>query len=362
MGWRVGVPWVVIAAMGVAMSSLAACASTQQQSHGQLQPHAPNIQLSDFGGYQGFGATSSVGAEWRVPGIDSKSASGRARTWIGAESPTGDFIQLGTTEDRSAINGALVDEYRAFWSDTSLGFRAQTLGVVSADDSVSAAITQTSTGWTLRLSDLTNALKVTQSTTFGAKSRMSLALWVQEDPRKSPGNPIESDYPKMAQPSFANLMVNGHPPALAPAEGQILASPNGATLLPGPIVNDGFTMDPGTPAEGQYVRDIAGLDYAIQRFHDGRPVAGAGDPQQRGGALIAAILTFNQAVRRQTWPTSATGDIGRLLAHSRLLGADLIDWESASASGKSAALNRYIADARQNPEYAGPVRSDVGLP
>jgi len=212
----------------------------------------PASALGTFAGYEWIGPVHTVSAEWRVPKITLLNSSDSS-TWIGVESPSGAFVQIGTTEDSSPqsdiLNGGLAVD-QGFWSDDTVEFHPQLLDDMSyldqhvrAGDLVTASITRVLGGWQLRLHDERSALS------FDQKIPMTTAAfdeveWLQEDPTNSDTNePLP--YPNLGPVVFTHLSVNGFPPVLGFDNAVWMSVPNRDFSVTG-LRNDSFEVVPRT--------------------------------------------------------------------------------------------------------------------
>lgn len=315
-----------------------------------------NAPITGFGGYHASGSVTDLSADWLVPQITRELTDAHASTWIGAQDPEGDFIQIGTTEDESFG----MTRYSAFWSDPVVGFHPQFILSVSSGDEMSAHLAKVTDGWSGTIEDMTTGQtsRVPPSTHYAEGSAMQRSEWVQEDPATQ-GGTVDEPYPNMTQVTFTALEVDDKAPTPTFNDATALASPNGVVLVPSVVRNDSFGLEQGTAPQGQYLRGISAVDSAISRFVDPR-IIGGGATAAHGKALVTAIVTFNSHLSTQQWPTGSLADVRKLVAHNRVLLNDLYRWDAAGESNLR--LARFSADARHNPQFSNPIRSDLGLP
>lgn len=187
-----------------------------------------------FAGYFDRVAVHSISATWRVP--TATGDAGQASTWIGAQwrFGSGRFVQVGTIEQTGSANSA-------FWSDPLHHFKPVTLGEVYGGDLVSATLTQTSSGWAVRLVDHTLALKMTAVIREPPSARYTLAEWFQEDPTEA-GSTQREPYPSFASVRFERLGINGRPPVYSALSSRWMSAPGGADYAPTPLEDDTFRV------------------------------------------------------------------------------------------------------------------------
>ena len=205
--------------------------------------------ISGFGGYQWTGRVTQIASTWRVPPIDTKSPSGSAATWIGAQSnATNQFIQVGVFEQ--SLSPPTIS-YRAFWSDGALGDLPQWIGEVHSTDNVTASLVQDRGGWTARFIDQATGLTFTKSVAYGAGTSFTTGEWLQEDPIVSSASNVDGPYPDMASVSFQRLQVAGRAPSPGLLNRLTLTTAGGLVLVPTGVHHDAFTFSArGAPATG----------------------------------------------------------------------------------------------------------------
>jgi hypothetical protein len=351
--------YVLVVIASAVMLGLTACSSAPGDVATSTHAHPAsflNAPVTGFGGYDASGPVRSVSADWLVPRITGGPLDAHASTWIGVQDPEGDFIQIGTTEDESIG----ITRYDAFWSDPVVGFHPQSILSVRPGDEITAHLAKGMHGWSGTLDDLTTgkSSSVPASVHYAANAAMQQSEWVQEDAATGDGA-VDAPYPNMTPTTFTALQVNDEAPVLTFSDATALASPNGVVLVPGAVENDSFTMQRGTSPQGEYLRDIAAFDSAINQFDDPRVVEG-GTTAAHGRALMAAIATFDSRLSTQRWPNASQPDIRNLEKHNQLLLADLQAWEAAGDSNRL--LARFTADAHRDRLLSNPVRSDLALP
>ena len=200
---------------------------------GAAGPPAPGVHstfpFGPFAGYRWLGPVYAVRAEWNVPKILSGSTISRAATWIGAQgdgSP-GPFIQVGVTEERSA----LADRYYAFWSDVRHDFTPQELFPVKPGDTVRATLTHARARWRVAIIDSTSERRARFQTSQEGHAAFDTAQWYQEDVTNSLVNRPFA-YPRLSPVHFADVAVDGFAPAAGGLDFHWLRAPDGSVIAP----------------------------------------------------------------------------------------------------------------------------------
>lgn len=314
---------------------------------------------SGFAGYFATApAVTEIAASWSVPAIAAKSPAGSASTWIGAQTASGGFVQVGTVEEETIWGYAL---YQGFWSDPAKSFRPQMLGFVRPGDRITAEMRQGQDGgWILELRDTTRA-SVRTVEPPGNGGSFNRGEWLQEDPVASEDGFADVTYPTMSEVTFTALSLDGRPPALSyAANGAALTSPNGVCLVPTPVRDDGFTVHPPPAAGAAYLRAVLPLNVAIQELEVASATpAGA---KTAGAALIEAFGRFDAALSRMRWPAALDGDVSLFEAHNAQVVSDLRRLEAATAATAGAALQTLFRAMSDDPRLSSPIRAAVGLP
>ena len=270
------------------------------------------------------GPVRSVGATWRVPRIRAGSQSGRAATWIGAQSlaPGSDepFIQIGTREELQPLSGAGAGRgtlfYEAFWTDVVRGLHPVSLFAVHPGDAVTASMTLAAGRWTLTITDHSTGATQNVSTTQEATGRFGLALWLQEDPTRSVNNRVFT-YPDITPVHVSALSVNATRPAPASLATTWMALPH-AYLGPTTPTSAGFSVVPKalSPAGAAYLRIAGPTNTALNRYLTQAATWRNGTPQSVIRAatdrLIASEKLYVGRLRARRWPGSVAADIRRL--------------------------------------------------
>jgi hypothetical protein len=251
-----------------------------------------------FGGYTVYRFTSEIGAEWRVPAINTHSSDGDASTWIGVEDEHRQFIQLGTTENK--VNG--VSRYGVFWSDVTVNFNPQQLLNVVPGDLIKFTMRQTYGGWRLSFDDVTDATPETITVPYARGATFDLGQWIQEDPTEG-GLTQHLAYPSMAAPTFSHLSLDSAAPTIREDYGQVLSTASGVHLVPTAVARNQFTFHGATGAARQYLDDVFPYDEAlyplqVDLFDNRAPNT---TTVQR---LSSTLSTLRNQLMTQTWPTA----------------------------------------------------------
>jgi hypothetical protein len=313
-----------------------------------------------FGGYFLRGLVRELSAAWVVPAIAPGSPAGLASTWIGARTARGDFIQVGTTEDKGASTG--VPAYRVFWSDTSLQFHARYLADVAVGDAIEARMVQDKDGWQLSLRDAASNVAVTKASGYGAGLRFDDAQYIQEDPATYDPS-VDAPYPTMMTTSFTSVEANKTPAQLSYREASVLSSPNQVFLVPTRPANGGFELLPATALPAQYLRDIQQLNAT----HTQLRAALAGDApgftgQEEGEFDIPLLRAAAAQAPAQDWPPTVVPLVRRLAVIWAQEAADLQAWDAAGAPANSAPLRAAEADQASGAKTGQAIRTTIGLP
>ena len=322
------VPWTLVGGLGVLVS--AAAVQSAMMTHSIKVSTRPTlfVPVTGFGGYIWRGTTHEIAAQWVVPTILGITPDASASTWIGAQDRLGGaFVQLGTIEEERALPASPLDwepHYLAFWSDTSLGFRARSIGVVFASDRVSADMVRKPTGWVLMFSDSTKGWNRTIDTRYGDKQSFSEGEWLQEDPAVSLRAAADLPYPMMTSTLFYHLTINGHRPGLSYRDARILLATGGIFMVPTVIYNDAFALNPAQGAAREYLADVAQFAAQVEGFllplsERGSRISNT-ERQSDLAKVFAAYEAFDAQLSSQDWPSSVEGNvIAVVLANERFI-------------------------------------------
>ncbi len=256
-----------------------------------------------FSGYTLYRFTTEIGAEWRVPAIDTDSSDGNASTWIGVEDEDRQFIQLGTTENK--VDGVAM--YAIFWSDVTVDFHPQQLLDVAPGDLISFTMHQTDGGWRLSFDDLSDATPETITVPYARGALFNLGQWIQEDPTFD-GLAHHLPYPSMQAPTFSHMTLDSTVPTIHGSNGQVLSTASGVHLVPTPVTDNHFTFHNATGAARQYLNDVFPYDralYPLQVDLFFKEVPSDAVVHRLGTTLS----TLQQKLMTQTWPTDLRATI-----------------------------------------------------
>jgi hypothetical protein len=367
---RTWMPWLLVAGLvfltaGTAVFSEATTTGVPTSPKpGTSNLPIPTVPFTGFGGYNWFGTTTSISAQWVVPTILSNAQDVAASTWIGAQSASsGAFIQLGVTEQRLTTASPT---YEAFWSDTSHHYYAQPIQAVGANDTILASMTKTSQGWDLAISDATEQWGRSIDIGYDASTRFMQGEWLQEDPPPSLDTVHDEVYPVTTLVQFADVRVNGHVPSLPDEDAQALSGFGGIYLVPTAFSHDGFTLAPAQGAARQYLADafqfdsvLNTIDYSVSSSRK-RP----SDAILR--LVVAEAITgyrrFDSAVLSQSWPATVHSEIQQLVRFVERIIVDNQEAEDARFRLSTKLAHRFMRDSMQFEIDVNNIRTHLSLP
>ena len=216
-------------------------------------PTVPSNALGRFVGYTTIGRPHSISAEWRVPSI-SDSSEAHASTWIGLQSESGAFIQVGTLEDSfpgyiKSVPLGIAEKipqriiYSGFWSgDAELFHPKSTFSEpVLPGDLIAASISKTKRCWRLQLVDTRDQARFVRTIKM-VNAVLTEAEWIQEDPTNlATDGPLP--YPHLSQVRLTKVKLNGRPPSIDLANESWMSVP-GRDFAPTSLAGDGFQIVP----------------------------------------------------------------------------------------------------------------------
>jgi len=338
-------------------------------------PNSASLQAPDtgFAGYNALAFVNDVSARWRVPRILPGSPTGDAATWIGSQNvgqPI-DFAQVGTVEDVGSgflgQSSARSARYSGFWSDSAVDYRPQLMGAVAPGDEVEAEMTRHPTGWVLRLSDLTAGWTHVAEPSMPVPQGAQVASWIEEDPSPAVMSGADLPYPKMDSVTFEDMRLNGRVPPLSVEDGEVLLSPNGVYLVPSPVVDGRFSVDPARGFQRQYLADVAPYAYLLNHRPDlfSRSTYVDGPPAVRrttASVVLDTLGTLESKLAGQAWPPDARQAVlGQAAADGQLV-TDLIRWRDQRYKQTSPAITALVADSTRSRPAADFARYALGLP
>jgi hypothetical protein len=325
-------------------------------SHPRLPIGSPEY---GFGGYQLYPVdpVTSVSAAWTVPTISTNSSTGDASTWIGVQSQSGAFSQVGTVENRNSANGN--DQYYAFWSDTAKQFRPLFLIAVKPGDSVEARMTLYPDGWSLALDDATSGKARTIQTNYGANDQFDSCEWFQENPVY--GQFTHTNYPTLSTVTFRDMALNHSTPQFNFQDAQTLSTYNDTFFVPTHVKRHQFSLVPATGSAlafltDVYIEDQLGADFfesATQGIEPGNIAT---------NSYIAGLGLDLPILQSETWPKRVAKAMSRYIANENYLETYMQNWLNEPPSERRANLSNVANALLKADGYADKVRSRLGLP
>ncbi|HEX5266956.1 MAG TPA: hypothetical protein VFW24_09285 [Acidimicrobiales bacterium] len=285
---------------------------------------------------------------------------GHASTWIGVQSTREEFIQIGTVEDEVLAGTRPI--YAAFWSDVSVGFHPQPLGIVEPGDVIRVDMSQVPSGWVLHIIDEHVRLDRRLQSHYGPGVNFDAGEWIQEDPAVATSPPTDLPYPKTSDVVFTDLRENGRPPHLTFSDGQSLASPNGVYLVPTPPAGNSFRFRPATPSQAAYLADAGPANFAVLRFEAALDGIGSLSASEAAREAIAAVITFKQSIESQHWPSAVSARLGALLDSQDRLAKQLESWLANPSRSRAQAVQILRRVLGPDHKAALAVRGLLGLP
>jgi hypothetical protein len=289
-----------------------------------------------------------------VPRIEQQAAEADASTWVGAQSATGSFVQIGTTEDELGTSTL----YHVFWSDPPATFHPQYLMLVAAGDDIEASMQQSASGWTLQVADTTTGRTVSHRVDYAGRVHFQQAEWFQEDPGSScVGN---APYPRLSPVTFNDLLDDGSAPKLTYADGQVLLAANGRTAVPSQIAANSFTVQAPTGPQARYLKIVAAYDVANARLgpyqSETGSDAGKTPPPTVLDPVEAALRKTITQLEAPTWPSG-------LQPKLRALAQRNANYLSAlESSTVRSAYDKLRTTQADSASVANAVRYALGLP
>ncbi|MFI5035118.1 MAG: hypothetical protein ACHQFZ_02810 [Acidimicrobiales bacterium] len=315
-----------------------------------------------FGGYNWFGTVHEIGASWQVPAISPNSRSGDAATWVGAQNNAGEFIQIGTEEDRGLYSSP---SYDAFWSDAVLQFVPQYLGTVKPGDTVKMSMVQKGYGWTIRVADRRSSLYVTRAIDYGFEDKFTLAEWVQENPSSYSNGLPTIPYPAIADTTFHKLVVNGIDPHLTLADGLVLITSSGKFRVPTVESNDSFSLIPPTKAQDRYLTDLSPSDGEAVVFGNELAHWSEFSASQRSSDIsqfVATIKMTSTTLAGFSWPPSSSSALTKYVAECKLEVRMLDEWNVGRRSSGGSSFSKWLSTEIDRQNLAYKVSASLDLP
>jgi hypothetical protein len=202
----------------------------------------------NWAGYLAVNGTfTSVSGSWTATSPAGNGSTTTAdSTWIGIGGVTsGDLIQVGTQNIISANGQVSTSAFYEMLPDVSQPVPGMT---VSAGDSMSASVTQISSGqWKVSITDNTTGQSYTNN--FAYSSSLSSAEWIEEDPSFVSGRLIPFDNFHSASFAHGSTLMNGSSLSIAASTAQpitMVTRPGQIKAAPSALGIDGasFTVTP----------------------------------------------------------------------------------------------------------------------
>jgi hypothetical protein len=351
--------------VSMAKTAVAKIPAQQDTSSAPAKTRTPSPQplypATGFGGYNYDGTFTQVSASWRVPTIDETSTPGAASMWIGVQSASGTnvFVQVGITMSRTDSG---VDVYRAFWSDIAHSFEAQDLGAVSPNDLVSARIYQANGEWDVAFSDKTRSMTKSVKTNDDVQLEAMWAQWLVEDPAPSSHTAVDLPFPQMSAPAFTQLAVNGAPPVLTRADGQVLISPNNIALVPTDVDDASFTFYEPTGAALDFLNAVFTSQQALNQMElqlQSWAQLSLDQKQLKILALANSLQDSVTALETTQWPSAVQPAINDFTTQLKGVMNDVDNW---NASDHYTTIPVSVAQAEALRSASIAVRASLGLP
>jgi hypothetical protein len=235
----------------------------------------------------------------------------------------GNFIQIGTTEQTSALTGfqgqgsfrALQPGYEIFWSDTRVGFLPRPLGAVSAGTELSVSMSTTARGWELSARDSALHLQKELVVSVGGGLSYNLADCIQEEPAMGGDLEVDLPYALTSQVVFSDVVENGRRVDLPVGDAEALMPGNSDFVVPSKFHDDAFAMSNASSIQRQCLSDVRPYDYAdylygIELAHWVESTPASREDVVRLFAVGAALLATSMI--HQSWPPDIAGPIRRL--------------------------------------------------
>lgn len=324
----------------------------------------PANALGSFVGYRWSGVPISLSAEWRVPSILQSSA-GDASTWIGLQSSSGAFIQIGTTEDSPM---GFHSVYAGFWSDDQVHFHPQRTfsSTVRPGDLMSASISDSEHGWRMQITDTRDHSRFVKTIPI-VKADFNEAEWFQEDPTDElTDSPLP--YPRLSRVRLTNLKLNGRVPAMA-LSNQEWMSVAGQDFAPTPLRNGSYMVVPVQldPVQTQWVTARASYEAAAKKFDDEEATWRAHPPSSASAGeqlqpFLVALNSYCESLASQSWPRVPQSDIAALVAAYRQDAAALAALAKAEPKPGSAVISQLDRTRADLQTAKQGVAAAIGLP
>jgi len=324
----------------------------------------PSGSAASRAGFAGFyipGSVHSIEASFNVPVILGNSAPGQGATWIGADSGTGDFIQVGVIEDDLPKSNQR--NYWAFWSDTLLDLHPHRLAQVDGGDRVIVDMSLEAPGWLLSVTDKTQGWTKTMQSHFGASEYFQNSEWDQEDPVSSLDPSDNVPYPSLSPLVLSGAMVNGAVVHFRLHDGEAMDVLNGPILVAKIDGPGTFRTVVPSGAQLRYLSSVAVSNHHLNilRLDLESPNASTQRLHIDEQRLLKALDTANRELASTKWPSVAvTRDVHAFVKQNERLANDAGQLVSSDLS--QASLQSYEFDEVVESQIGAEVRSLLGLP
>jgi hypothetical protein len=292
----------------------------------------PASALGPFVGYRFFGTTHSISAKWRVPRI-LQTSEAHSSTWIGLQSESGAFIQVGTTEDSFVGRNDLArneDIYAGFWSGDKVSFHPQPTfqQSVHPGDLISASISETKSGWRVQVVDARDRAKYIRTLKIGGAD-LTEAEWFQEDPTNTAtDSPLP--YPQLSQIRWMDLKRNGSSPSFG-LDNQEWMSVPGMDFAPTELKHDSYQVVPihlnsiqarWVASKVPYMIVANKFDQAQEAWRTRPPTSLLAKSELQ--PFLEALHAYQQTLENRSWPLVPRSGINELVTALRQDAAALI--------------------------------------
>jgi hypothetical protein len=347
------------------LALVAAALSISTEGHNGHSKHRgtahPRLPIGSpeygFGGYQLYpiDPVTSVSATWIVPTISTSSSDGDASTWIGAQSESGAFSQVGTVENRNPAN----DQYYAFWSDTAKQFSPIYLLGVQPGDSVKAVMTLKPEGWSLTLDDATSGKARTIQTKYGGDDEFNSCEWFQENPVYTQFD--HTNYPTLSTVAFRDMALNHDTPKFSFQDAQTLSTYNDTFFVPTHVRHNEFSLVPATGSALEFLTDVYIEDQLGAEFFESA-TQGIEPGNVATNAYIAGLGLELPILQSESWPKHVAKAMSRYIANQNYLETYMQNWLNEPPAERSANLSNVANALLKADRVADKVRSRLGLP
>lgn len=322
------------------------------------------VSSAGFAGYRFIGSLHGLAATFEVPEVTG-SMQGDASTWIGAQSPSGDFIQIGATESFEPLPATfrtLTVQDEAFWSDTKLHFSPHLIKTVKPGDELDVSMVLDRPGWVLQVADVTQGWTRSFQSHYGAVDKFNDAEFHQEDPVAG-DDPFENlAYPSLSETVFSGVRVNGGVPDLTLANSVDMNVYRGPELVPQRLAADSFGLVAPVGFQHDYLAAVAADDHFGEILDRDLAQRAASGPLRLGidiRRLLAAVSSEETGLKLIAWPRAVGRAAARMVQLGGIEESQVRVLESSGESPRSIATLRQTGLAKS--VAANRIRSGLGL-